>query len=204
MACEQTLRPKVSHSTLSGVKFARVHTPCVSSLALSTCVVYSPNGLRFARLCRPSASIRVRTFWHRRYAAGNSLGHIPYLSSLALSTCGVYSPNGLRFAQLCRPSASIRVRTSNIGAQAAGNSLRYAICLSSCALSTCIVYSPNGLRFARLCRPSASIRVRTSNIGATRGKFARSRRSDFVAPLALKTRSFFWPTPPRQYLWLRT
>ena len=54
-------------------KFALVHTPCVSSLALSTCVVYSPNGLRFARLCRPSASIRVRTFWRRRYAAGNSL-----------------------------------------------------------------------------------------------------------------------------------
>ena len=77
-------------------------------------------------------------------------------------------------------------------------------CLFSLALSTCVVYSPNGLRFARLCRPSASIRVHTANIGAARGKFARSRRSDFVAPLALKTRNYFWPTPPRQDLWLRT
>ena len=41
-------------------------------------------------------------------------------------------------------------------------------------------------------------------VGATRGKFARSRRSDLDAPFALKTRSFFWPTPPRQDLWLRT
>ena len=35
-------------------------------------------------------------------------------------------------------------------------------------------------------------------------KFARSRRSDLDAPFASKTRSFFWPTPPRQYHWLRT
>ena len=41
-------------------------------------------------------------------------------------------------------------------------------------------------------------------VGATRGKFARSRRSDLVAPFASKTRRFFWPTPPRQDLWLRT
>ena len=77
--------------------------------------------------------------------------------------------------------------------------------LSSLALSTCVVYSPNGLRFARLCRPSASIRIYTFwRRRLSGGKFARSRRSDLDAPFALKTRSCFRPTPPRQDPWLRT
>ena len=119
-------------------------------------------------------------------------------------TCNCFLHHLKRMIRICRPK-NFFCRQMFCFALCAGDSPGYSSCLSSLALSTCVVHSPNGLRFARLCRPTASIRIRTFwRRRSSGGKVARSRRSDFVAPLALKTRSFFWPNPLRQNLWLRT
>ena len=143
--------------------------------------------------------------WVWRYAAGNSLGYT-LLAYLALPCQRASSIRPTAYASLGYAGLRPRSGYAPFGIGAARREIRSGTLLtcSSLALSICVVYSPNSLRCARLCRPSASIRVGTANIGAARGKFARSRRSDLDAPFALKTRSFFRPTPPRQYLWLHT
>ena len=82
------------------------------------CVVCSPNGLRFARLCRPSASIRVRTFWRRRYAAGNSLGLVAQTSMrLSLLRQGAFSGlprRGKIFGCVRKPLLQRRVFRSSL------------------------------------------------------------------------------------------